>query len=140
MPVSADLENGFGGYPGRGRRAPPPAPGTPVWPASRSRTPPATRTRPIYDLRHAAERVAAAAEQAHAPGRPRLVLTARAENHLHGRDDLSDTIARLRAFEAAGADVVFAPGLTAADDIAAVVDAVSVPVSVLLLAGGPSVP
>ena len=74
------------------------------------------------------------------PGLPRLVLTARAENHLHGRHDLTDTIARLRAFEAAGADVVFAPGLTAADDIAAVVAAVGVPVSVLLLGGGPSVP
>ncbi|GAC1583427.1 MAG: hypothetical protein NVS3B18_16560 [Candidatus Dormibacteria bacterium] len=83
--------------------------------------------------------MAAAAEAAHQHGAPQLVLTARAENHLHGRDDLADTIARLQAYEAAGADVLFAPGLTAADDIAAVIAAVGTPVSVLMLPGGPTV-
>ncbi|MEN8185151.1 MAG: isocitrate lyase/phosphoenolpyruvate mutase family protein, partial [Myxococcota bacterium] len=65
---------------------------------------------PIYDASLAVERVAAAASAAHADDH-RLVLTARSENHLHGRHDLEDTIARLRAFQAAGADVVYAPGL-----------------------------
>ena len=64
---------------------------------------------PIYEASHAAERVAAAAEAAHS-GSVRLVLTARAENHLHGRDDLADTIHRLQSFQAAGADVLYAPG------------------------------
>ena len=64
---------------------------------------------PIYPLELAAERVAAAAAAAHA-GPVHLVLTARAENHVHGRDDLDDTIARLQAFEEAGADVLYAPG------------------------------
>jgi hypothetical protein len=64
---------------------------------------------PIYEVSLAAQRVAAAAEAAHT-GPRRLVLTARAENHLHGRDDLADTIARLQAYAEAGADVVYAPG------------------------------
>ena len=67
-------------------------------------------TRPIYELAHAVERVAAAVEAARALPFP-FTLTARAENFLHGRPDLDDTIARLQAFEAAGADVLYAPGL-----------------------------
>jgi 2-methylisocitrate lyase-like PEP mutase family enzyme len=67
------------------------------------------------------------------------VLTARCENYLHGRPDLTDTIERLLSFQEAGADVLYAPGLTAAGDIAAVVDAVDRPVNVLLLPGGPSI-
>ena len=70
---------------------------------------------PIYDAALAAERVRAAAEVAHA-GPVRLVLTGRAENHLHGRDDLADTIARLQAYQEAGADVLYAPGLTRLED------------------------
>jgi 2-methylisocitrate lyase-like PEP mutase family enzyme len=93
----------------------------------------------IYPLGVAVERVAAAAEVARASG-SRIVLTARAENHLHNRGDLPDTIARLQAFQEAGADVVYAPGLSAAEDIAAVVAAVDVPVNVLLLPNGPTVP
>jgi len=85
----------------------------------------------------AAERVAAAAAAAHA-GEP-MVLTARAENHLHGVDDLDDTIARLVAYETAGADAVYAPGLTDPADIRAVVTAVSVPVNVLALPDTPAV-
>jgi 2-methylisocitrate lyase-like PEP mutase family enzyme len=88
----------------------------------------------IDDADRAAERVEAAARAAHAHG---LVLTARAENHLHGIGDLDDTIARLRAYRAAGADVVYAPGLTDLDDIARVVRDVAAPVNVLALPGGP---
>jgi 2-methylisocitrate lyase-like PEP mutase family enzyme len=93
---------------------------------------------PIYEVSLAAQRVAAAAEAAHA-GPRRLVLTARAENHLHGRDDLADTIARLQAYAEAGADVVYAPGLIRADDIRLVVQAVNRPVNVLALAAAPPV-
>jgi 2-methylisocitrate lyase-like PEP mutase family enzyme len=93
---------------------------------------------PIYDIGPATERVAAAAEAAHA-GPVRLVLTARAENYLHGRPDLADTIARLQAYQAAGADVLYAPGLTSLADIRQVVTAVDRPVNVLAVAGAPSV-
>jgi 2-methylisocitrate lyase-like PEP mutase family enzyme len=93
---------------------------------------------PIYDIRLAAERVAAAAAAAHA-GSPRLVLTARAENYLHGRPDLADTIARLQAYQAAGADVLYAPGLTSLADIRRVVSAVDRPVNVLAMPGVPPV-
>ena len=92
----------------------------------------------IDDLEVAAERVAAAAEAAHHLSE-RLVLTGRAENHIRGVDDLDDTIARLLAYRDAGADVVYAPGLSDIDQIAAVVRAVGVPVNVLALPNGPSV-
>jgi 2-methylisocitrate lyase-like PEP mutase family enzyme len=68
-----------------------------------------------------------------------MVLTARAENHLHGVDDLDDTISRLLAYRAAGADVVYAPGLKDLDQIAAVVEAVGAPVNVLALRNGPAI-
>jgi len=93
---------------------------------------------PIYDTGLAAERVAAAVQAAHA-GPVRLVLTARAENYLHGRPDLADTIARLQAYQDAGADVLYAPGLTQAGDIRAVVAALDRPVNVLALPGCPPV-
>ncbi len=93
---------------------------------------------PIYDLGFAVERVAAAAQAARA-GERKLVLTARAENFLHGRPDLSDTISRLQAFQEAGADVLYAPGLVSSADIQAVVSSVDRPVNVLLLAAGPSI-
>lgn len=92
----------------------------------------------IYDIGQATERVAAAVEAAHA-GPVHLVLTARAENLIHGIDDLDDTITRLQAYERAGADVLFAPGLVAADDIRRVVSSVGVPVSVLARRGAPTV-
>jgi 2-methylisocitrate lyase-like PEP mutase family enzyme len=92
----------------------------------------------IYDAGLAAERVAAAAEAAHSGSR-KLVLTARAENHIHGRDDLPDTIARLQSFQEAGADVLFAPGLRELDKIRELISAVNVPVNVLVLPGMPSV-
>ena len=93
---------------------------------------------PIYSLSDAAARIAAAVEVAHR-GPVHLVLTARAENFLHGRKDLDDTIARLKAFELAGADVLYAPGLSRADDIRRVVDSVDRPVNVLARPGAPSV-
>ena len=68
------------------------------------------------------------------------MLTARAEAHLYGDADLDDTIARLSAYRDAGADVVYAPGLVDPGQIRAVVDAVGIPVNVLALPGGPSVP
>lgn len=92
----------------------------------------------IDDLEVAVERVAVAAEAAHALDDP-LVLTGRCENGIRGVDDLDDTIARLIAYRDAGADVVYAPGLRDLDDVRAVVDAVGVPVNVLALPGGPSV-
>ena len=88
----------------------------------------------IEDVEVAAARVREAAEAANG-----LVLTARAENHLHGVDDLDDTIARLEAYRDAGADVVYAPGLADLEQIASVVEAVGVPVNVLALPHGPSV-
>jgi 2-methylisocitrate lyase-like PEP mutase family enzyme len=93
---------------------------------------------PIYPLELAAERVAAAAEAAHA-GPGRLVLTARSENFLHGRKDLADTIARLQAFQEAGADVLYAPGVRKGDDIRSIVESVDRPVNVLAVPGAPPV-
>jgi 2-methylisocitrate lyase-like PEP mutase family enzyme len=94
---------------------------------------------PIYERGLARERVVAAAEIAHS-GPVRMVLTARAENLIRGRDDLGDTIARLQAYQEAGADVLFAPGLTDAQDIRRVVESVDRPVNVLARAGTPTVP
>jgi 2-methylisocitrate lyase-like PEP mutase family enzyme len=93
---------------------------------------------PIYDIGLSAERVAAAVDAAHG-GPQQLVITARAENHIHGRDDLADTIARLQAYQAAGADVLFAPGVTALGDIRSLVESVDRPVNVLALPGCPPV-
>lgn len=93
---------------------------------------------PIYDIGLAAERISAAAEAAHR-GPVRLVLTARAENHIHDRPDLRDTIARLRRYQEAGADVVFAPGVVRVDDLRELLASVDVPVNVLARPGCPPV-
>ena len=90
---------------------------------------------PLYALEHAAERIAAAAEAAGG----RLVLTGRAENFVIGRGDVSDTIARLQAYQEAGADVLYAPRLTRIEDIRSVVESVDRPVNVLARPGGPTV-
>jgi 2-methylisocitrate lyase-like PEP mutase family enzyme len=90
------------------------------------------------DVAAAAERVAEAAEASQSQDEP-LVLTGRAENHIRGVDDLDDTITRLIAYREAGADVVYAPGLTDLDQIARVVEAVRVPLNVLALPSAPSV-
>src|SRR5205085_8891539 len=86
--------------------------------------------RGIYELGQAVERVAAAVEEARKQPFP-FVLTARAENHIRGNPDLDDTIERLQAFETAGADVLYAPGLKTPDEIRTVCGAVSKPVNVL---------
>jgi 2-methylisocitrate lyase-like PEP mutase family enzyme len=90
---------------------------------------------PIYAVDLAAERVRAAVEAADGE----IVITARAENYLHGHVDLADTIARLQRFQEAGADALYAPGLSEAADIRAVVEAVDRPVNVLALPKTPTV-
>lgn len=138
LPVSADLENGFADSPEGVAETVALAAGTGLAGCSIedfTRRP----DDPIYELTLAVERVRAAAESAHG-GAARLALTARAENYLHGRPDLADTIARLQAFQEAGADVLYAPGLTDLDDIRSLVGSVDVPVNVLALPGGPTVP
>jgi 2-methylisocitrate lyase-like PEP mutase family enzyme len=88
----------------------------------------------IYNLDRAVERVAAAVEAARGLGFP-FMLTARAENHIRGNPDLQDTIARLRAFEAAGADVLYAPGLQTTEEVRVVCEALAKPVNVLAVPG-----
>ena len=96
------------------------------------------REQRVYDIDVATERVAAAAAAAHA-GSVRLVLTARAENHLRGNPDVRDTIARLKAYEQAGADVLYAPGLELPEDLRELLAAVALPVNVLARAATPPV-
>jgi 2-methylisocitrate lyase-like PEP mutase family enzyme len=91
---------------------------------------------PFYDVGAAAERVAAAVEAARGAS---LVLTARADNHVHGRQDLDDTIARLQAFQEAGADVLYAPFVERLEDIRAIVASVDRPLNVLARPGAPPV-
>jgi 2-methylisocitrate lyase-like PEP mutase family enzyme len=136
LPVSADLENGFGDDPAGVAETMRLAldaglAGASVEDYSRSEG-------RLYDIGVASERVAAAAEAAHR-GSSRLVLTARAENHLYGVTDLSDTIARLQAYQEAGADVLYAPGLSRLEDIEQIVSSVDRPVNVLGRPGAPSV-
>jgi 2-methylisocitrate lyase-like PEP mutase family enzyme len=136
LPVSADLENGFAddaaGVAETMRLAIDAGlAGASVEDYTRSEE-------KLYDIGVACERVAAAAEAAH-NGPSRLVLTARAENHLYGVTDLADTIARLQAYQEAGADVLYAPGLSRLEDIEQIVSSVDRPVNVLGRPGAPSV-
>ena len=94
--------------------------------------------RELYPFAAAVARVEAAASAAHA-GDVHLVLTARAENHIRNNPDLDDTIKRLQAFEHAGADVLFAPGLRSAEEIQRVVSSVGAPVNVLVGPGAPTI-
>ena len=130
LPVSADLENGYGDAPEDCARtiqlaAQAGLAGGSIEDATQR------PDDPIYEINFAAERVRAAAEAAHALPFP-FTLTARAENFINGRPDLPDTIARLQAFQQAGADVLYAPGLTTREDIAAVVRSVDRPVNVVM--------
>jgi 2-methylisocitrate lyase-like PEP mutase family enzyme len=125
VPVSIDLENGYGEQPEDAALAVARAADAGAAGGSIEDYDPRGR---LYELSHAAERIVAAAEIARDSG---FVLTARAENHIRGHPDLEDTIRRLQAFEAAGADVLYAPGLATVDEIRAVCDAVSKPVNVL---------
>jgi len=131
LPVSVDLENGYGPDPESAALAIRRIAEAGAVGGSIEDYDPAGR---IYELQHAAERVAAATEAARGLTFP-FTLTARAENHIRGHPDLDDTIARLRAFEDAGADVLYAPGLRTVDEIRAVCKAVSKPVNVLAIPG-----
>ena len=127
LPVSVDLENGYSPDPEGAALAVTRVAEAGAVGASIEDYDPSGR---IYDRDHAAERIASAAEAAHRLAFP-FILTARAENHIRGNPDLDDTIARLQAFEAAGADVLYAPGLRSPTEIRAVCEAVSRPVNVL---------
>jgi 2-methylisocitrate lyase-like PEP mutase family enzyme len=130
LPVSVDLENGYGADPESAALAVTRVAEAGAVGASIEDYDPSGL---IYDLHHAVERVAAAVEAARRLEFP-FTLTARAENHIRGNHpDLEDTIARLQAFEAAGADVLYAPGLRTTTDIRAVCEAVSKSVNVLAL-------
>lgn len=127
IPVSADLERGFGDDPATVAETARLAAHTGLAGFS-------VEDLPDYDLELAAERVRAAAE-----AKGDLVLTARCEHLLHGRDDLGEVIARLQAFQEAGADVLFAPGLRRIEDVRTVVAEVDLPVNVLAFPGLPGV-
>ena len=131
LPVSVDLENGYGPDPEDAARAIRRAAEAGAVGGSIEDYDPSGR---LYGLGHAVERVAAAVEAARALGFP-FTLTARAENHIRGNPDLEDTILRLQAFERTGADVLYAPGLRTLEEIRAVCHAVSKPVNVLALPG-----
>ena len=137
LPVNADLENCYADAPEAAaetiRRA---AEAGVVGGSIEDTT--GDRANPIYDFKLSVERVQAAAEAARALPFP-FTLTARAENHLHGRHDLDDTIRRLQAFEAAGADVLYAPGLRDLETISAVVSAVGKPVNVVMGMADPDI-
>jgi 2-methylisocitrate lyase-like PEP mutase family enzyme len=129
LPVSADLENCFADEPGEAAATILAGAGAGLVGCSiedYSGDP----SEPIYDLGLAVERVRAAAEAAHSLDFP-FTLTARAENFLHGRRDLDDTVRRLQAFEAAGADVLYAPGLTTLEEVRQVAGALDKPLNVL---------
>lgn len=130
LPVAADLENGFGDRPEDAAEtirlgAEVGLVGGSIEDYS------GDAHRPIYEFAHAVERVAAAAEAAHALGLP-FQFVARCENYLHGITDLDDTIRRLQAYEKAGADVLFAPGLPSLEAIRTVCGAVTKPVNVVI--------
>jgi 2-methylisocitrate lyase-like PEP mutase family enzyme len=127
LPVSMDLENGYGPAPSDAAATIAAAAEAGAVGGSIEDWDPDTG---LYELGRAVERVAAAVTAARELEFP-FTLTARAENHLRGNPDLDDTIARLRAYEDAGADVLYAPGLRNADEIRAVCGAVSRPVNVL---------
>jgi 2-methylisocitrate lyase-like PEP mutase family enzyme len=136
LPLSADLENGFGDAPEAAAEtirlaAAAGAVGGSIEDSS------GREQDPIYEQALAVERVRAAAELAHGLGFP-FTLTARAENYLHGRRDLKDTIRRLQAYQEAGADVLYAPGLTSKEEISTLVSSVDRPVNVLM--GLPGIP
>src|ERR1035441_4985138 len=129
LPVSADLENGFGDAPEDAAETIRLAAATGL--AGGSIEDSSRRAdRAPYDIEHAADGIRAAGEVVRGLSF-RFTLTARAENYLVGRPDLDDTIRRLQAYQQAGADVLYAPGLTTAEDIVTVVRSVDRPVNVL---------
>jgi 2-methylisocitrate lyase-like PEP mutase family enzyme len=135
LPVNADLENGYAHEPRDAAEIIRLAAAAGISGGSIEDATGETE-KPIYDFQHAVERVQAAVEVARALPVP-FMLTARAENLLHGRLDLDDTIRRLQAFEKAGADVLYAPGVRDLATIQTVVAAVSKPVNVVMSAADP---
>jgi 2-methylisocitrate lyase-like PEP mutase family enzyme len=133
LPVAVDLENGFGAEPEAAAEAIRRVAAAGAAGGSIEDWDPAGF---LYERSQAVERVAAAVEAARAAPHP-FMLAGRAENHIRGKPDLDDTISRLQAFEEAGADVLYAPGLRTVDEIRAVCDAVSKPVNVLVVPGLP---
>jgi len=131
LPLSVDLENGYGPDPESAALAITRVAEAGAVGGSIEDYDPAGN---LYELEHAVERIDAAAEAARGLGFP-FTLTARAENFLRGNPDLDDTIARLQAFERAGADVLYAPGLSTADQVRAVCEALTKPVNVLARPG-----
>jgi 2-methylisocitrate lyase-like PEP mutase family enzyme len=129
LPISVDLENGYGPDPQDAALAITRAAEAGAVGGSIEDYDPGGH---LYERQHAVERVAAAVEAARGLGFP-FTLTARAENHIRGNPDLEDTVARLQAFENAGADVLYAPGLRTVEEIGTVCRAVSKPVNVLAL-------
>ena len=137
LPVSADLEQGFADAPGEVARTVALAMDTGLAGCSIEDYS-GSADRGLYDIGLATERITAAAEAAHI-GEVPFVLTARAENHIRGNPDLADTITRLQAYQEAGADVLYAPGLSTLEDIRQVLGEVDRPVNVLTMPGGPTV-
>lgn len=137
VPVSADLEGGYAQDPAEVADTVRLAVASGLAGCSIEDSTPRGSAAPLYERGLAIERVTAAVEAAHARSEG-IVLTARAECLIRG-SDLSEAVARLQAYEAAGADVVFAPGLRTIEDVRAVVSSVGVPVNVLAFSGGPDV-
>lgn len=136
LPLAGDLENGFGDRPEDAAQtirlaAEAGLVGGSIEDFS------GTSDKPIYDLGHATERIAAAVQAARALPFP-FTLTARAENFLHGRSDLDETIRRLQAYERAGADVLFAPGLPDLEAVRTVCSALSRPFNFMVAIRGKS--
>ncbi len=131
LPVSADLENGYGDEPEAAAETILLAAAAGCVGGSIEDVTSRQGEVRIYEIEHAADRVRAAVEAARGLNFT-FTMTARAENFIAGRPDLTDTIKRLQAFQEAGADVLFAPGLTSRDDIAAVISSVDRPVNVIM--------
>src|SRR4051794_23808458 len=127
LPISVDLENGYGADPASAANAIARVAEAGAVGGSIEDWDPAGH---LYDREHATERIAAAVEAARGLGFP-FTLTARSENHIRGNPDLDDTIGRLQAYESAGADGLYAPGLRTVEEVAAVCGAVGKPVNVL---------
>lgn len=130
LPVSADLENGFGDSPETVAETIKLAAATGLVGGSIEDST-QNADNPIYEFEFAVERVRAAAETARSLPFT-FTLTGRAENYLAGRPDIKDTIKRLQAYQEAGADVLYAPGLTSKEDIVSIVDSVDRPVNVVM--------
>lgn len=131
LPVAADLENGFGDSPHAAAETILLAAEVAGLVGGSIEDSTGDPRKPIYDFNHAVERMAAAAEAARSLPFP-FILVGRAEALLHGRNDLDDIIKRLQAFEQAGADALFAPGLIKAEDIRLVCKSVRKPVNVIM--------